>query len=154
MRPFSICPPVGSHIPFSGRLCMPARSVCFRTLDFRLVIQVLLSPRMFLNACVRRLHPCLKGYNRAAKEKWNRLQRNQDLCYVCRAWPVPCVRYFLIWSSRLQSLHGLHEIYVTAPAHNTLPEPIVCSICVSQQWLLELSRCCFKNRQTSIKLYK
>ena len=28
-------------------------------LDFRLVIQVLLSPRMFLNACVRRLHPCL-----------------------------------------------------------------------------------------------
>ena len=28
-------------------------------LDFRLVIQVLLSPRMILNACVRRLHPCL-----------------------------------------------------------------------------------------------
>ena len=25
------CPPVGSHIPSSGRLCMPARSVCFRT---------------------------------------------------------------------------------------------------------------------------
>ena len=31
MRPFSICPPVGSHIPFSGRLCMPAPSVCFWT---------------------------------------------------------------------------------------------------------------------------
>ena len=28
---FSICPPVGSHIPFSGRLCMPAPSVCFWT---------------------------------------------------------------------------------------------------------------------------
>ena len=28
-------------------------------LDFRLVIQVLLSPCMILNACVRRLHPCL-----------------------------------------------------------------------------------------------
>ena len=25
------CPPVGSHIPSSGRLCMPARSVCFQT---------------------------------------------------------------------------------------------------------------------------
>ena len=28
-------------------------------LDFRLVIQVLLSQRLFLNACVRRLRPCL-----------------------------------------------------------------------------------------------
>ena len=28
---FSICPPVGSHIPFSGRLCMPAPSVCSET---------------------------------------------------------------------------------------------------------------------------
>ena len=27
----SNCPPVGSHIPSSGRLCMPARSVCFWT---------------------------------------------------------------------------------------------------------------------------
>ena len=27
----SNCPPVGSHIPFSGRLCMPAPSVCFWT---------------------------------------------------------------------------------------------------------------------------
>ena len=27
-------------------------------LDFRLVIQVLLSPHMILNACVCRLHPC------------------------------------------------------------------------------------------------
>ena len=25
------CPPVGSHIPFSRRLCMPAPSVCFWT---------------------------------------------------------------------------------------------------------------------------
>merc|ERR1711963_992334 len=25
------CPPVGSHIPFSGRLCTPAPSVCFWT---------------------------------------------------------------------------------------------------------------------------
>ena len=31
MQPFSICPPVGSHIPFSGPLCMPAPSVCFWT---------------------------------------------------------------------------------------------------------------------------
>ena len=31
MCPFSICPPVGSHIAFSGRLCMLARSVCFST---------------------------------------------------------------------------------------------------------------------------
>ena len=31
MRPFSIYPPLGSHILFLGRLCMPATSVCFRT---------------------------------------------------------------------------------------------------------------------------
>ena len=31
MRPFSICPPLGSRIPSSGRLCMPALSVCFWT---------------------------------------------------------------------------------------------------------------------------
>ena len=35
------------HLPVSGPL------------DFCLVIQVLLSLRMILNACVRRLHPCL-----------------------------------------------------------------------------------------------
>ena len=29
---FSICPPIGSHIPFSGRLCMPEPSICFWTL--------------------------------------------------------------------------------------------------------------------------
>ena len=28
---YSICPPVCSHIPFLGRLCMPAPSVCFWT---------------------------------------------------------------------------------------------------------------------------
>ena len=31
MLPFLICPPIDSHIPFSGRLCMPALSVCFWT---------------------------------------------------------------------------------------------------------------------------
>ena len=31
MRPFSIYLPLGSHILFSGRLCMPAIYVCFRT---------------------------------------------------------------------------------------------------------------------------
>ena len=31
MRPFSIYLPLGSHILFSGRLCMPAPSVCFWT---------------------------------------------------------------------------------------------------------------------------
>ena len=31
MRQFSICLPLGSHILFSGRLCMPAIYVCFRT---------------------------------------------------------------------------------------------------------------------------
>ena len=31
MRPFSIYPPLGSHILFLGRLCMPALFVCFCT---------------------------------------------------------------------------------------------------------------------------
>ena len=31
MWPFPICPPVGSHIPFSGRLYMLAPSICFWT---------------------------------------------------------------------------------------------------------------------------
>ena len=82
----------------------------------------------------------LKGYNRAAKRKVEQaITKPRQVLRLPRG-PVPCVSYFLIWSSRL---HGLHEIDVTAPAHNTFPEPIVCSICVSQQWLLELSRCCF-----------
>ena len=34
-------------------------AVGFEPRDHRLVIQVLSSPRMILNACVRRLHPCL-----------------------------------------------------------------------------------------------
>ena len=39
-------------------------------LDFRLVIQVLLSPRMILNACVRRLHPCLTSLAEDGRSKW------------------------------------------------------------------------------------
>jgi len=51
MQPFSICPPLGSCIPSSGCLCIPARSVCYRTFDFCLVIdQALLRPYMILNA--------------------------------------------------------------------------------------------------------
>ena len=46
------------HSAFVGFMCLPYLYVS-GPLDFRLVIQVLLSPRMFLNACVRRLHPCL-----------------------------------------------------------------------------------------------
>ena len=39
-------------------------------LDFHLVIQVILSPRMFLNACVRRLHPCLTSLAEDGGSKW------------------------------------------------------------------------------------
>ena len=45
------------HSAFVGFRCLPCLYVS-GPLDFRLVIQVLLSPRMILNACVCRLHPC------------------------------------------------------------------------------------------------
>ena len=54
----SDCPPVGSHIPFSGRLYMLTQSV-FGPLDFRLVIQIILSQCMNLNACVHTRYICL-----------------------------------------------------------------------------------------------
>ena len=44
------------HSAFVGFMCVPYLYVS-GPLDFRLVIQVLLSPHMILNACVRRLHP-------------------------------------------------------------------------------------------------
>merc|ERR1712115_6276 len=42
------------HSAFVGFFYVSAISVCFWTSDFRLVIQVLLGPRMILNACARR----------------------------------------------------------------------------------------------------
>ena len=51
------------HSPFVGFMCLPYLYVS-GPLIFRLVIQVHLSPCMVLNACVRRLHPCLTSCRR------------------------------------------------------------------------------------------
>ena len=56
------------HSAFVGYMCLPYLYVS-GPLDFRLVIQVLLSPRMFLNACVRRLHPCLTSLAEDGRSK-------------------------------------------------------------------------------------
>ena len=53
-------------------------------LDFRLVIQVLLSPRMFLNACVRRLHPCLTSLAEDVALPLDRVIRPYPSCTMPR----------------------------------------------------------------------
>ena len=47
---------VGSSIPFSGRLCTPARSLCFWTSRLLLGHPGYLRPCMILKACVDRRH--------------------------------------------------------------------------------------------------
>ena len=50
---------IHNHIPSSRRLCMPAQSVCFWTIDFCFIFMVLWHPFLICNTCVHRLHPCL-----------------------------------------------------------------------------------------------
>ena len=59
MSPFSIARPKAATFRLRGVCACRHDLSVSGPLDFRLVIQVLLSPRMILNACVRRLHLCL-----------------------------------------------------------------------------------------------